>query len=80
MKISPLAVLRLTPLMTVCATLVALGSFTANLLLNLPYPLDSGRWYAVDIYIVLAVMLAVAVWGFYTSLGRETVLKADWLS
>jgi hypothetical protein len=59
---------------------LALGSFTANLLLNLPYPLDSGRWYAVDIYIVLAVMLAVAVWGFYTSLGRETVLKADWLS
>lgn len=59
---------------------LALGSFTANLLLNLPYPLDSGRWYAVNIYIVLAALLAVAVWGFYTSLGRETVLKTDWLS
>jgi predicted Ser/Thr protein kinase len=59
---------------------LALGSFSANLLLNLPYPLDPGRWYAVDTYLVLVGLLAVAVWGFYTSLGRETVLKTDWLS
>ncbi len=59
---------------------LAVGSFTANLLLNLPYPLDPGRWYAVDVYFVVAGLLAIAVWGFYNSLGRETVLKTDWLS
>ncbi len=59
---------------------LAIGSFTANLMLNLPYPLDPGRWYAVDTYLVLAGLLTISAWGFYNSLGRETVIKQDWLS
>jgi serine/threonine protein kinase len=59
--------------------LIVLGTavFTANILLNVPYTLDPSTWYApLSTCMVLSVIL-MAVWGFYTALAGQKLLKAD---
>jgi len=56
---------------------LAAALFTANVLLNLPYSLDFSTWYAAHAAIVVAGFVALAAWGFYTSLGGQKLWKDD---
>jgi serine/threonine-protein kinase len=56
---------------------LATAIFTANVLLNLPYSLDFSRWYTPHTAMILVGFLAIAAWGFYTSLGGQKVWKDD---
>jgi hypothetical protein len=56
---------------------LAAAIFTANVLLNLPYSLDFSTWYAAHAAIVVAGFVAIAAWGFYTSLGGQKMWKDD---
>jgi Protein kinase domain len=59
--------------------LVVLGaaSFTADLLLNVPYTLDWSRWYAGHATCLVLGVVALAAWGYYTSLAGKRLLKED---
>jgi serine/threonine-protein kinase len=61
--------------------LIVLGTaiFTANALLNLPYTLNFSSWYAAHTVGVLASLLALACWGFYSSLGGQKIWKDELL-
>ncbi len=56
---------------------LAAAIFTANILLNLPYSLDFSTWYAAHAAAMVAGCLALAAWGFYTSLGGQKVWKDE---
>jgi serine/threonine-protein kinase len=56
---------------------LATASFTANVLLNLPYSLDFSNWYAAHVMAILVGLTAIATWGFYTSLGAQKLWKDD---
>jgi hypothetical protein len=56
---------------------LAAAVFTANLMLNLPYTLNWGRWYAGTSGSVLVSLVVVAVWGCFTSLAGRKLLKED---
>ncbi|MBS1832262.1 MAG: hypothetical protein JST65_06100, partial [Acidobacteria bacterium] len=45
------------------------GVFTINILLNTPATLDPQAWYTLPSYLRLAVIAAIAAFGFYTSRG-----------
>jgi len=51
--------------------------FTANVLLNVPYTVDFSNWYAANAFAVVLSYVAIAAWGFYTSLGGQSLLKED---
>jgi len=51
--------------------------FTANVLLNVPYTLDFSNWYTTNSFAVLASFVAIAAWGFYTSLAGQSLIKED---
>jgi predicted Ser/Thr protein kinase len=55
----------------------AFAVFTANVLLSLPYTLDFSLWYADSALLVLLSFVAIAAWGFYHSLGRQTVWRLE---
>jgi drug/metabolite transporter (DMT)-like permease len=54
---------------------LAVAIFTANVLVNLPYTLDPSIWYASSAFAVLLSFVALAVWGFYTSLAGQRLWK-----
>ncbi len=56
---------------------LAAAIFTASVLLNLPYSLDFSTWYAAHAAAMVAGFVALAAWGFYTSLGGQKVWKDD---
>jgi serine/threonine protein kinase len=56
---------------------LATGTFMANALLNLPYTFNFANWYALNSYLILVVFVAIGVWGFYTSLAGQKLLKQD---
>jgi serine/threonine protein kinase len=56
---------------------LAAAVFTANLLLNLPYTLNWSRWYAGTFWCVLLSVVALAAWGYYSSLAGKRLLKED---
>jgi serine/threonine-protein kinase len=56
---------------------LAAAIFTANILLNLPYSLDFSIWYATHAAAMVAGCLALAAWGFYTSLGGQAMWKDE---
>jgi len=58
---------------------LATAIFTANVLLNLPYSLDFSTAYADHAAIMVAGFVALAAWGFYTSLGEQKLWKDDLL-
>jgi hypothetical protein len=51
--------------------------FTANTLLNLPYTLDFSNWYAIDTWVVVLSFVAMAAWGFHTSLAGQRLIKEE---
>jgi len=56
---------------------LAVAVFTADLLLNLPFTMDLSAWYAPASTCVVLSILALAVWGFYTALAGQRLLKED---
>ena len=56
---------------------LASASFTANVLLNVPYVTDFSAWYAPNVAGVILCFAALAAWGFYTSLAGQRVLKDE---
>jgi predicted Ser/Thr protein kinase len=54
---------------------LAVAIFTANILMNLPFTLDPSIWYATSAFAVLASFVALAGWGFYTSLAGQQLWK-----
>jgi len=54
---------------------LAVAVFVANTMLNVPVTLDFSRWYAITAMIVPLGILALAVWGFYTALGGQKLIK-----
>ena len=56
---------------------LAVGIFTADVMLNLPFTLDLSTWYASSSLFVLISIFVLAAWGFYTSLGGQKLLKED---
>ena len=56
---------------------LACAIFTVNLLANVPFTADFSAWYFGTSAFALLSVVALAVWGFYYSLGTETVWKTD---
>jgi len=56
---------------------LAAAIFTANVLLNVPYSFDFSRWYTAHGAAILAGFVAIAAWGFYTSLGGQKLWKDE---
>ena len=56
---------------------LAAGILTANLLLSVPVPTSLSSWYAGATIFVFATVLALAGWGFYTSLGGQRLWKGE---
>jgi hypothetical protein len=56
---------------------LAVAIFTANVVLNVPYTLDFSNWYAMNSLAVLLSFVAIAGWGFYTSLAGRSPFKED---
>ncbi len=56
---------------------LAVGIFTANVMLNLTFTLNFSAWYASSSVFVLMTILLLAAWGFYTSLAGQRLLKED---
>jgi serine/threonine protein kinase len=56
---------------------LALGALTVDALLNVPITLDFSNWYAFRSLCVLLSFVAIAAWGFYTSLAGQRLWKND---
>jgi hypothetical protein len=56
---------------------LALAVLTVNVLLNVPLTLDFSTWYAARSLCVVLGFVAVAAWGFYTSLAGQRLWKED---
>jgi len=56
---------------------LAVAIFTANVLLSVPYTFDFSNWYATGALAVLLSFVAIAGWGFYTSLGGQKLFHED---
>jgi serine/threonine protein kinase len=53
------------------------GIFATNMLLNVPLTLDFSAWYATSSLLPLLGLAALAVWGFYNSLGGQKLWQGD---
>ncbi len=56
---------------------LACAVFTVNLLGNVPFSADLSVWYMPASIMALLSVVALAAWGFYTSLGGEPVWKLE---
>jgi len=56
---------------------LAIASFTANVLLNLPYTLDFSRWYAPTVTCMVAGFVLLAIYAFYTCLAGQKIFEKD---
>lgn len=56
---------------------LATATFTANVLLNLPFSLDFSEWYAPTSLCVVLSFVALAVWGFFTALAGQPLVKEE---
>jgi len=56
---------------------LAVAIFTANVLLSVPYTFDFSNWYATSALAVVLSFVAIAGWGFYTSLGGQKLIRED---
>ena len=57
---------------------LALGTlvFVSNLELLAPWTLDLSRWYAWRQFVVMALVVAIAVWGFRNVLGKQSAFPS----
>jgi hypothetical protein len=56
---------------------LATGMLTADLLANIPIPTDLSAWYVGGPAVVVLLVVAIAVWGCYTALAGQKVLKEN---
>lgn len=56
---------------------LATGIFVTDLAVNIPMPLDPSTWYFADTLFVLLSVVALAVWGFHTSLAGQSLWKSE---
>lgn len=56
---------------------LAVGLFTADLILNIPITTHFSSWYAESTYFVLLTVLCVALWGCYTSVGGQKLWRGQ---
>ena len=56
---------------------LAAAIFVANQLLNVPFTTDFSAWYAPSAWAMLLSFVAIAAWGFYTSLGGQKLWKDE---
>jgi predicted Ser/Thr protein kinase len=56
---------------------LATGLFTVDLIINAPMPASFSNWYATSTAFVFLSVLALAAWGFYTSLGGRTLWPGE---
>jgi len=56
---------------------LAMATFTANVLLNVPYTLNFSLWYAPIALCVVASFLVLAVWAFYVCLAGQRIFEKD---
>ena len=56
---------------------LATAVFTANILLNVPFTLDPSAWYAPASTCMVLSIIALAVWGFHTSLAGQKLFKEE---
>ncbi|MGA2073985.1 MAG: serine/threonine-protein kinase [Terriglobia bacterium] len=51
--------------------------FTVDSVFSLPFTVDFNNWYAPTAFAVLLSFVAIAAWGFYTSLGGQKLWKDE---
>jgi serine/threonine-protein kinase len=56
---------------------LSVAIFIANQLLNVPFTTDFSAWYAPSTWAMLLSFVAIAAWGFYTSLGGQKLCKDE---
>jgi hypothetical protein len=56
---------------------LVVGAFSIDMFLNVPFTTDFSVWYAGNTLLALLVLVGLASWGFYHSLGREPLWKAE---
>jgi serine/threonine-protein kinase len=56
---------------------LAIGMFSADILLNIPVTTHLSAWYSSSTTFVLMTVIALAGWGAYTSLGGQKLWKAQ---
>ena len=56
---------------------LAVGAFTVDMLGNVPFTADFSAWYAGTAIFTLLIVIALAIWGFYHSLGGEPLWKVE---
>ncbi len=56
---------------------LACAIFTVNLLLSIPFATDFSAWYMTTSILALLSVAALAGWGFYQSLGGETLWRPE---
>jgi serine/threonine-protein kinase len=71
-----LTTLLLVALLRFGAVALAFASFFSDALVVPPFTLDLSRWYAGHGLFIVALFLAAAGWGFYTSLGGRPLFGA----
>ena len=56
---------------------LAVAIFTVNMLSNVPFSADFSAWYMTTSILALLSVVALAGWGFYQSLGGETLWRVE---
>jgi serine/threonine-protein kinase len=56
---------------------LACAIFTIDMLANVPLTADTSAWYFTDSALALLSVVALAGWGFYHSLGGETIWRPE---
>jgi hypothetical protein len=56
---------------------LAVGAFTVDMFLNVPFTADFSAWYAGPTAFALLIVVAIAGWGFYHSLGGQPLWKVE---
>jgi hypothetical protein len=54
---------------------LAVAIFTVDMVANLPLSSDLSAWFMSNSLLALSSVVALAVWGFYHSLGGQSVWK-----
>ena len=56
---------------------LAVAAFTVEMFLNVPFTTDFSAWYAGSTAFALLIVVAIAGWGFYHSLGGQPLWKVE---
>ena len=56
---------------------LACAIFTINMLINVPFSSDLSAWYMPTSILALFSVVALAGWGFYHSLGGESLWRPE---